>query len=142
MTTRAGILAALKTALEQITKANGFQTDVRTVRRGAYAPDRMSPRPAICVYSLEREQQDLTGGDAESIMSVGIDGWMDLRDEDFAPLDNFAADAQALLMSQTRNPYRTETSIKKVLYLEMVTERTVGFAMEVEVKYEHTLEAA
>lgn len=137
---RAQVLADVKTCLEAITVANGFNTTVAVVRRGYHQHEDFPERPAICFANVMGDRADYNVAEAERTLHIDVIGYADVQPGDYTNLDALLADVEAALMSTAHNPYRSLTYADGFEVWEPGGAERVGwFRMRVRVLYEYEM---
>ena len=138
---RETVLDSIKTTLESITTANGFNVTVAEVRRGAHTPDSFNQFPALALLNVTREREDFTGKQALATLHLRIFGYVKVdAPGDYTELDKLLADVETALMSRTYNSYRSEADVGTVQVYEGGAHDPDGaFVMEATVEYEYEM---
>jgi len=138
---RATILGDLKRALESITIANGFQTDVETVLRGIQPEEAFSGRmPGLCLWNERGPRDNLYQGGSERRLVCHIWGYAVVQADigNYEALDKLVADVEKCLMTESYNGYWGFTDIRETVYYEGGIDDPIGiFDMVVEVSYNY-----
>jgi len=142
-TGRKSVLDWLKTLLEGITVANGYQTNVREVRRGIHDLDDMPNRPALCIWNDKGPAEELVKGAAgvnNRTLHCWIWGYVDVDPGDYDNLDALVADVeQRINTSDGAWPSNMlNITIMDSTYYEGGVSDAVGiFEMEIELVYRY-----
>lgn len=138
MSTRATIMAALKTCLESITTGNGFALTVAEVRRGLSLPEDFPERPALAFFSISRPRIDQTNEHSEATLHFVVQGFADAPAGNFTTFDALMAAVETALMTLAYNPYREDTKIGELNTYEGGASDPVGiFDMHGTIFYEY-----
>jgi hypothetical protein len=140
VSTRRGILNDLKIALETISVANGYQSNVQEVRRGAYSADQMLSRPALCFFNVSATTEESSmSGQSERTLTITIRGYVDVTEEgDYDPLDKLMADVEKLLMTPASWSWQEWTQVGSLrVYEGLLSENVGAFEMDVQVMYRY-----
>lgn len=139
VSTRRTILVALKSGLESITTANGFQSTVAKVLRGIQPGEAFSgSMPGLAVWCEQGPRENFSQGHSERTLKLHVWGYVpvDAAEGDYDALDKLVADVEKCLMTVTYNPYWGDTEIGNTTYYEGGVEDPIGiFDMEVEISY-------
>jgi hypothetical protein len=106
------IMNALKSALEGITTANGFGTDIAEAIESPAVLVDVPNRPAIRFYSDYDKRADDSFGRSKKDLHVWIWGYVDAEPEQWDNLRKMKADMEKCLSQDSTWPYRPETDIK------------------------------
>lgn len=140
MSTRADIMAAIKTCLESITTDNGFALSVVEVRRGLSLPEEFAQRPALAFFSINRPRKDQTNEQSEALLEFVIQGFADAPNGNFTTFDALMAAVEKALMTAAYNPYREDTKIDNTASYEGGSSDPVGiFDMHGRIFYEYQM---
>jgi len=134
------ILNAIKTSLEKITIANGYQSDIGIVKRGARSLDDMTGFfPGLTLWKEKNIRDDDYQTGSLSILVLHVWGFcqVDAHNDNYDNLDKLVSDVEKVLTSSTHNPtYYTDVFIRDTEYYEGGPENAYGiFDMVVELKY-------
>lgn len=140
---RSDIIEKLKTWIESVTVANGYDTTILEVRRGIHSVDDMYNRPAVCLWNLHVERINGFGDTADRKMQVMIWGYIDVKhdsngDMDYEPLDDFVSDIEKRI-DASKSDWEVGTQdidITEIVIYEGGTSDPIGmFEMTVEITY-------
>lgn len=138
---RATMLSDLKTALESITKANGFQSTVAKVLRGIQPEEAFSGRmPGLCLWNERGPRENFYQGGSQRKLVIHIWGYVLVQADtgNYETLDKLVADVETCLMTTARNAYAGFTEIIDTVYYEGGIDDPIGiFDMTVEVSYDY-----
>lgn len=139
---RRTVLTDLKTDLEAITVANGFQTTVAKVLRGIHTEEEFAGNmPGICFWNEAGPRKNFAQGRSERKLVIHIWGYVNVQADvgDYDALDKLAADVEKMLMTPARNAYWQFTEIGDTVYYEGGIDDPIGiFEMIVEIAYNYT----
>ena len=134
----ATVMAALKTCLEGVTAANGYDVTVQEVRRGIHLDDDMPNRPALGFTNTRGERSEFAQGRSGRTLIVVIYGYVDVEPGDYEDLDSLMQAVEQRLMTPAAWSYYGFTDIKNYTVYEGGQHDKIGyFDMEVEIFYEH-----
>ena len=139
-TSRKSILDDLKTWLEAITVANGYQTTVAEVKRGIHYADDMQNRPSLCFWNDKGPKKDLAGEQCERVLHIFIWGYIDIQPGTYDNLDGLVSDVEACLNGSRANwdSSITQVDVGDSTYYEGGVTDPIGiFEMEAEIYYEY-----
>ena len=137
---RRDVLNSLKSALESISTARGYQSDVQEVRRGVYSYEQMLSRPALCFFNTSATTEVFSmSGKSERTLDITIRGYVDItEDGNYDPLDKLIADVEKLLMTPDEWAWQGWTQVKNLRIFEGLLADNVGvFEMDVQVTYHY-----
>ena len=126
------ITESILATLKNISKANGFQTDVDSdsVRRGIRTDDDFQGNfPALSLWKYKNKRKDSFQSGSEIRLQFRLWGYAECDSmlDDFDPLDKLAADVEKILMDSTYNAeYYTNTFIGDTTFFEAGTEDNFG----------------
>ena len=132
------IMSALKTGLETISIANGYQTDIsRIFEEPAVLPDVMD-RPSICFYSDRDDRKNFAYGYSERLLHIWLLGYVDCPNGNWEPIRKLKADIIALLESSTNWTYQEFTEIVGFVQAFLGVEKSIGIVQgEINISYQH-----
>lgn len=136
MSVRNGLLDNLKTALEAITKTNGYNTDIKTVTRDATAFGTLqeSHTPAIWIPAGGSETRLIpVGTNQRRSMVINLQGKVDKKESVTILYESFLADLRKCLHAVDLGTYFIDLKID--LLSEDIGESVVAFAQDVEIRY-------
>lgn len=134
------IINSIKTTLESISVANGFNTTNVTVKRGIRsAEDFEGNMPGLSLWKYKNLRDDSYQPGSESRLMLRVWGYVecDPMHDDYDPLDKLVADVEKVLMSSTYNTsYWKKTFIGDTSFFEGGVEMNFGiFEMSFEISY-------
>lgn len=130
----------LKTLLEAITVANGYQSTVAEVKRGIHYVGDMPNRPGLCFWNDKGPKKDLAGEQCERVLHVWIWGYVDIQPGDYDALDAIVSDVEKCLNTslESWSSSVTESKVIDTTYYEGGVSDPIGiFEMEAEITYEY-----
>lgn len=134
------IVNSIKATLEKITVANGYQTNIASVKRGVRSiEDFEGNLPGISLWKYRNNREDSYQPGSESRLILRAWGYVECEplQDDYDALDKLVADVEKVLMSSTHNSaYYTNTFINDTTFYEGGTGMNFGiFEMEFEISY-------
>ena len=138
---RERILQDIETALGQISTANGFGNDVKSVQRWMQHGNSLYDTPCIIVAAGPEEQQSGPFPLVSCDLSVELTLWYRQPEDDTTPTDSYLNSLlqdiiRALYADYTRGGLAQDTEIVSVLPFESIEGQPyAGLIIEVQVKY-------
>lgn len=137
---RSAILTDLKTWLEAITVQNGYQSNVKKVRRGISMADDFPERPALGFWSDKEEKEDLAGEMRASRMHVFLWGYVSVEPGNYDALDKLISDVEICINGSRANWDAAIAEIRMgdvSAYEGGVGDPTGSFETEITIDYEY-----
>ncbi len=144
MTIRERILANIKTTLEAITIANGYDNTIASVQRWDKRGNPLRQVPCIVVNAGQEEKQMSPNPYFTCRLSVYLDVWIRQEEADATATDVILSGIlgdieKALMIDNTRGGFAIDTNIKSNVPFETVEGQPhAGLTIELEVLYQHT----
>lgn len=144
-TIREKILANIKTTLETITVANGYNKTIASVQRWKQSGNALKTVPCIIIGAGHEEYEDRPGFITSCKFSVMLDLWIRHNET----VDNMSTDAllniylgdikKALMVDHHRGGYAAATRIQTTVAFEGFEEGApnAGLIVGVEIEYRH-----
>ena len=142
-TVRENILANIKTTLEGITIANGYNNTIASVQRWDKRGNALRQVPCLVVNAGQEEKQMSPNPNFTCRLSVYIDLWIRQDEADAQATDTVLSGIlgdieKALMVNNTRGGYAIDTSIKSNVPFETVEGQPhAGLTIELEILYQH-----
>jgi hypothetical protein len=139
------ILQNIKTALEAITVAHGYNNTVASVQRWAQKGNILQSVPAIIINSGQEEKRQEPNPQVTCKFTVYLDVWTRQDDTDTTPSDQVVSGLlldveKALMADYTRGGYAGDTRVMNNVPFETVDGMpSFGVQIEVEIIYKHLL---
>lgn len=143
-TVRENILANIKTTLEAITVANGYNNTILSVQRWDKRGNALRQVPCIVVSAGQEEKQMSPNPYFTCRLSVYLDVWIRQDEADGQATDTVLSGIlgdieKALMVNNTRGGYAIDTNIKSNVPFETVEGQPhAGLTIELEILYQHT----
>ncbi len=142
---RESILENIKTTLQEITIANGYNNTLVSVERWKQRGNNIRLVPCVVVNAGPEEKQPRPNPQVTSKLSVFLDVYMRQDDTDTTNSDtvinSLALDIEkALMIDYTRGGYAEETNIINIVPFESLEGQPIfGIIFELEIIYKHLL---
>jgi hypothetical protein len=143
MTVRESILQNLKTTLEGISTANGYDNDIAGVQRWRQSGNSLLNVPCIVINAGPEEKEPVPNPFTTCKLTVYLDVWMrqdaaDLQATDTL-LNSLLGDVEKALMQDiSRGGFAKDTNIKSnVLFETLEGQPQAGIIVELEIIYQH-----
>jgi len=139
------ILQNIKTTLETITTAHGYNNTITSVQRWSQKGNNLQSIPAIIINSGQEAKQQEPNPQATCKFTIYLDVWTRQDDTDTTPSDQVVsgliADVEkAMMVDYTRGGYAEDTHIMNNVPFETVEGMpSFGVQIEVEITYKHLL---
>ncbi len=140
---RESILKNIKTTLDGITVANGYNNNVASVQRWKKQGNSLRQVPCVIVNAGPEEKELVPNPLFTCRLSVYLDVWVTQDDTDTTDTDtllnSLLGDVEKVLMvDYTRGGYARDTTIKGNAPFETIEgEPFAGITIEVEILYRH-----
>lgn len=137
-------MKSLKTTFENITKDNGFQSDILLVLRGIRdLKDFTGNFPGLALFKTANDVDEDYQGGSQDRLDLNIWGFttVEARDNNYDNLDKLVADVEKILHSSTYNSdYYNNTFILDTKFYEGGVDDSFGFFdMHIQISYFHSL---
>jgi len=145
-TVREKIMEDIKTTLEGISKANGYNNDIASIQRWRQGGNPRLNVPCIVINAGPEEKDPVPNPLTTCRLTVNIDVWI-RHDEDDVPgstdtiLNSLLGDVEkALMVDIKRGDYAVDTIIQRNIPFETAEgEPYAGIIVDVEIHYRHKI---
>jgi hypothetical protein len=141
--TRENILGNIKTVLETIKVANGYNNDINSVQRWRQHGNSLRQVPCVVINAGSEERSPGPNPLVTCKFSVYLDVWVRQDENDANPTDTILNSLlgdvdKALMLDYTRAGYARDTQILSIMPFETTEGQPhAGLTIEVEVHYKY-----
>ncbi|MDD5450197.1 MAG: hypothetical protein PHO42_06370 [Candidatus Omnitrophica bacterium] len=142
-TVRENIIANLKTTLEAITQANGYNNDIASVQRWMQRGNILKSVPCIVISAGQEDKKPEPNPLMTCRLSVYLELYLRQNETDQTPTDSLINSLlgdieKALMLDYTRGSFALDTNIRAIMPFETQEgQANAGAVIEIEILYQH-----
>ena len=142
-TVRENIIADLKTTLEGVSQANGYNNDIASVQRWQQRGNVLRSVPCIVISAGQEDKKPEPNPLMTCRLSVYLELYIRQNETDLTPTDSIINSLlgdieKALMVDYTRSGNAKDTNIKSVIPFETQEGQVnAGAVIELEIIYQH-----